>query len=69
VTADGKVGLGPDTLRADDHICVMAGGSVPFVIREIGNDRFSLIGEAYVQGLMDGEACQELAMFQFIHII
>lgn len=31
------------------------GSSVPFIIREVTNDKFRLVGEEYVHGLMDGE--------------
>jgi hypothetical protein len=55
VTDDGYVGLGPIKARQGDHICILYGCSVPLVFREIKGG-FSLVGEAYVHGFMDGEA-------------
>lgn len=36
---------------------VILGADVPFVLRPY-DDGYELIGEAYVQGIMDGEALQ-----------
>jgi hypothetical protein len=55
VTNDGYIGLGPMKARQGDHVCILYGCSVPVILREI-NGGFSLIGEAYVHGCMDGEA-------------
>jgi hypothetical protein len=55
VTNDGYIGLGPIKARQGDHVCILYGCSVPAILREI-NGGFSLIGEAYVHGCMDGEA-------------
>jgi len=35
------------------------GASVPFVLRERDDGGFMFLGEAYVHGLMDGEALKE----------
>lgn len=57
---DGIFGLVPRHARADDIVCVLAGLSVPIVLRKLqgtpGETRWQLIGEAYVHGYMDGEA-------------
>ena len=42
-----------------DLIYALFGGSVLYVLRLAG-DRFMLVGECYVHGLMDGEAMQLL---------
>ena len=54
-TTDGRIGLVPRSSAAGDLICVLYGGRVPYVLRpcEIG---YSLIGECYIHGLMNGEA-------------
>lgn len=54
-TKRGLMGLGPNALLADDVVCVFLGGIVPFVLRP-GQGRYQLVGDAYVHGLMDGEA-------------
>ncbi|KAK6515898.1 hypothetical protein TWF281_004490 [Arthrobotrys megalospora] len=53
-------GLCPGDTRSEDFVCIIYGCSVPVVLRLTApgplQQRFSLIGEAYVHGKMDGEA-------------
>ncbi|PMD34353.1 hypothetical protein L207DRAFT_497721 [Hyaloscypha variabilis F] len=64
VTENGYFGLVPRRARVGDHIIVLFGGCTPFVVRERkGWDSpssekcyWQLVGEAYVHGMMDGEA-------------
>lgn len=56
VTQDGYMGLVPARATKGDGICVFLGGAVPFVIRKTDNGHYSLVGECYVHGLMDGKA-------------
>jgi hypothetical protein len=58
VTEDGHMGLGPHGLMEGDQICIMYGLSVPVVIRYRGSGLYSLLGECYVEGIMNGEAIQ-----------
>ena len=58
VTEDGHMGLGPHGLKEGDQICIMYGLSVPFVIRYRESGLYSLLGECYVEGIMNGEAIQ-----------
>lgn len=53
----GYMGIGPPGMRPSDSICVFLGGNVPWVVRQAGHD-YSLIGECYVHGMMDGEIMQ-----------
>ncbi|MCJ1291525.1 hypothetical protein MMC34_003070 [Xylographa carneopallida] len=46
--------LAPIGTKVGDKICVIHGLPVPFIIRPEG-DMFLLVGEYYVQGVMDGE--------------
>lgn len=41
-----------------DLIYVVLGASVPYVLRPLSDHDFTLIGEAYVQGIMRGEFLQ-----------
>jgi hypothetical protein len=57
------MGLVPRTARVDDVICLLEGAQTPFILRadksyENGeqNTSWKLIGEAYIHGVMDGEA-------------
>ncbi|KAH7076570.1 heterokaryon incompatibility protein-domain-containing protein [Paraphoma chrysanthemicola] len=61
-TAGGYVGIGPSDIRAEDWVCILSGGRVPFVIRptdagtNAGSKMYQLVGDAYVHGIMRGEA-------------
>ncbi|KAH7155167.1 heterokaryon incompatibility protein-domain-containing protein [Dactylonectria estremocensis] len=66
-TQKGYLGWAPDNthgsledqVQAGDMICLIFGCSTPLVIRPAG-DNFLVLGEAYVEGMMDGEATQLL---------
>ena len=59
-TVNGSIGLAPGSGQVDDKICVLYGGSVPYVLREQRSNCYTLIGECYVHGFMDGEAMKFL---------
>jgi len=58
VTSLGFIGLGSDSVQPGDMLCIVAGAQMPLVLRAYpkGDDVFEFCGEAYVHGLMDGEA-------------
>jgi hypothetical protein len=79
LTLNGFVGLGPDTMREGDLVCILAGGDLPFVLRPLKkglgsetaelstiSDRYLFVGECYVEGLMKGEAI--VALKSKIHL-
>ena len=57
LTSDGWVGLGPGSMMSGDKIVILFGCRIPFVLRPSSQDenRYILLGDAYVHGLMDGE--------------
>lgn len=55
VTDNGYIGLGPVKMRKGDQICILYGCSVPIVLRKVSGG-VTLVGDAYLHGLMDGEA-------------
>jgi len=62
-TRNGYIGLTSPGSLPEDRVCIFLSGATPFIIRENasasienGNRVWSLVGEAYVHGLMDGEA-------------
>ncbi|KAF7195106.1 Heterokaryon incompatibility protein 6, OR allele [Pseudocercospora fuligena] len=60
---DYLVGLGPRETAAGDYICILYGCSVPVVMRKHENGhsvRWELIGESYVDAMMEGEALYDL---------
>jgi hypothetical protein len=63
ITENGRLGLAAHGTRPGDVVAVLMGCNVPFVLRNVSREgvsgstaSFWLIGEAYVHGIMDGEA-------------
>lgn len=60
VTDECLLGLGKQSCQVDDEIWLLAGGSVPCVLRRNEVDgTFTFIGDAYVHGVMAGERSSE----------
>ena len=60
-TERGYLGLGLKTLRAGDRIYILHGAKAPYVFRHRNNDPEDVVeleGEAYVHGIMYGEALE-----------
>ena len=55
VTACGSIGLVPEETALGDVVCLLLGGAMPFIMRWTG-ECWALVGEAYIHGIMDGEA-------------
>ena len=47
--------LGPEALQEGDQLVVFQGSSTPFVLRELDDGKWRLLGECYAHGLMNGE--------------
>jgi hypothetical protein len=68
VTKRGHLGLGRADTRVGDEVILLIGGSTPFIVRRAHHsvDRkgapadalYTLIGDCYVHGLMDGEGME-----------
>ncbi|KAK4189839.1 heterokaryon incompatibility protein-domain-containing protein [Podospora australis] len=58
-TSKGYLCLLPKGTLAEDQIVLVRGGRVPVVLRPRGDGSAQFIGEAYVHGIMDGEAFVE----------
>jgi hypothetical protein len=57
ITEGGLLGLAPMNSIPGDRIALLEGGSVPFIVRPTGvENQFEMVGDAYVHGIMDGEA-------------
>jgi hypothetical protein len=57
ITEKGFYGLGPCIVKPGDLCCVLFGANVPHILRKVsGAERYKLVGEAYIHGLMGGEA-------------
>jgi hypothetical protein len=55
VTGKHCLALTSEHVEAGDVVVILNGGQLPFILREV-NNHYILIGEAYVHGIMDGEA-------------
>ncbi|KAK7949236.1 uncharacterized protein PG986_010122 [Apiospora aurea] len=59
-TRRGYLGTGPAAVQRGDVVCVFMGGAVPFILRpRQKGDGYTLIGDAYVHGIMDGELVRD----------
>jgi hypothetical protein len=57
-TVGGRVGLGPRNIVSGDTVCIVRGAKVPYVMRfkSGGGSSCKFLGDAYVDGVMYGEA-------------
>ncbi|KAM0437811.1 hypothetical protein ACHAPT_002176 [Fusarium lateritium] len=55
ITSTGFVGVGPLDTRVGDEVCVFLGGNSAYLVRPEEKGLHSLVGEAYVHGVMYGE--------------
>lgn len=53
-TAKGYLRLAPEEVLKDDVVVVLHGCNFPVMLRPCG-DKYYVIGECYVDGIMDGE--------------
>ncbi|KAK5746909.1 hypothetical protein LTR17_000540 [Elasticomyces elasticus] len=60
-TTDHHLAWVPGDTRPGDAVCIFAGTPNPFVLRLDGHEEYEMIGDAYVQGMMDGEVWPESA--------
>jgi len=61
VTKNGRVCLGPRHIAKGDLCCIVYGCQVPVILRPAGNGRYEFVGDACVEGVMEGEAMELLA--------
>lgn len=65
VTGDGKFGMGPAEMQEGDEVHVLVGGNCPLVLRRLDNNnktdevQYTLVGDCYLHGFMDGEAMHD----------
>ncbi|KAF2136694.1 uncharacterized protein K452DRAFT_312977 [Aplosporella prunicola CBS 121167] len=60
ITENGQFGLGPEIVLPSDLVCVFFGASVPYVLRPVGDGKYRICGERYMDDFMDGEAIEML---------
>jgi Heterokaryon incompatibility protein (HET) len=60
MTSGDLLGFGPHHLEVGDHVFVLLGGEVPYLLRETeAETEYTFVGECYIHGLMSGEALLE----------
>jgi hypothetical protein len=57
-TRKGHPGLSSRHVKRGDMIALIHGAQVPFVLRHHDNGKYTIVSEAYVDGIMDGEAAE-----------
>ncbi|KAK0662480.1 heterokaryon incompatibility protein-domain-containing protein [Cercophora samala] len=57
--ADGRLALVPHDTQVGDDVSLLAGGRSPFVVKRTRCNGFKLVGDCYVDGIMEGEAWRE----------
>ena len=60
--SDDRMGLVPPNAKKGDLVCVLLGCNVPVILRHMDDSKeeYLFIGEAYFQGIMDGEALEQV---------
>ncbi|KAF4467596.1 heterokaryon incompatibility [Fusarium albosuccineum] len=58
LTRKGYVGMCPEPAAEGDVVVVLKGGRLPYILRPGGDGNFAFVGEAYCDGVMDGEILQ-----------
>ncbi|KAK0950687.1 hypothetical protein LTR91_025481 [Friedmanniomyces endolithicus] len=59
-TATGRLGLAAESTTSGDELWVLPNGYCPIVVRKADDESRSVVGEAYVHGVMRGEAAASL---------
>lgn len=54
-TDRANMGMSHVSLSSGDHVWLLEGSSVPFILRGSSNNHMTMVGEAYVDGMMFGE--------------
>jgi hypothetical protein len=73
VTRRGYLGMVPAGTREGDLVAIVSGTKTPFVLRRDGKakgtEAFELVGECYVDGMMDGEMMRMLPRMEKLSIV
>ncbi|KAI8630299.1 heterokaryon incompatibility protein-domain-containing protein [Xylariaceae sp. FL1651] len=64
-TERGCVGMAPRSTRIDDCVYILKGCKVPLVLRARDDGTYLVVGECFVEGMMNGEAIIDLEKGNF----
>ncbi len=56
---DGKLALVPHSTLHGDEIALLSGSPCPFVVKRAGSSQWKLVGDCYVDGMMEGKLWRE----------
>ncbi|KAF2181322.1 HET-domain-containing protein [Zopfia rhizophila CBS 207.26] len=59
ITKSGRIGLVNRVTEVGDRCCILSGGKTPYILRRVAKDKYKLVAEAYIHGVMRGEAFRE----------
>ena len=68
LTDSGYLGMGYESVEVGDEVWIIRGCPTPLVLRREG-EKFSLIGESYVHGVMTGEAVGDDTKWEKIQVV
>jgi hypothetical protein len=68
VTIKGHLGLTSHCVRQGDLVAVISGAQVPFIIRRCNGRKYRIISEAYIDGIMNGEAI-ESSTWEYVELV
>ncbi|KAF5989444.1 heterokaryon incompatibility protein het-6 [Fusarium bulbicola] len=70
-TKKGHLGLAPQTIQVGDEVGILQGAEVPHVFRRVSGSEtsLSLVGDAYVYGIMHGELESEDLEFSRVQLV
>jgi hypothetical protein len=61
ITEKGYMGLGSLGTKPGDCVCILFGGPTPFILRDLDAGHHQFISDAYVHGVMHGEALADIS--------
>ena len=68
--SSGYYGIGPYETQAGDVLVIFIRAQVPYILRRYSEgNSFRLVGEAYVHGVMDGEAMKDFTTTEMISLV
>lgn len=59
ITSDGRIAKGSTSIQENDEVWLLHGATVPYILRPVKDRKYEFVGEAYVHGIMQGEAFDE----------
>jgi hypothetical protein len=62
-TEQNLLGIAAKSIKPGDGIWLVPGSRVPLILRKLSNGHYVFVGEAYVHGIMNGEAMMAEARF------